>query len=280
VVDDATTGDPTLKAGFASVDSQPDPARLIAGMETTATWPSVKYLRTWERERLRLRPGDRLLDVGCGLGDAADALSAEVMPGGAVVGVDASDAMLAVARSRAPHIDFHIADALALDEPSSSFDACRSERMLQWVPDVDRAIGEMVRVLRPGGRLSLIDSDWRTLVMDIPDTEATAAVMDAMRQFRGASAFAGGLMLNICRDHGVSELECAGAAHVWTEWNPDESPAPQGLFPLRAMVPQLADLGLITPELGRRFVESAEDAARRNRLCISLTMFAVSGIRA
>src|SRR5262245_4038477 len=147
-MDDAATGDPTLRAGFPSVDSQPDPARLIASMETTATWPSVKYLRAWERERLRLGPGDRLLDVGCGLGDAADALSADVMPGGAVVGVDASEAMLAVARERAPQIEFRTADALALDEPSSSYDACRSERMLQWVPDVGRAIGEMVRVLR------------------------------------------------------------------------------------------------------------------------------------
>jgi len=279
-VDEGTSREPQLRAGFTSVDSQPDPGRLIAGMEETATWPSVKYLRAWERERLKLRPGDRLLDVGCGLGDAADALSEDVMPGGAVVGLDASEAMLAVARQRSPQIEFRIADALALDVPSSSFDACRSERMLQWVPDVDRAIAEMVRVLRPGGRLSLIDSDWRTFAVDLPDVEAATAVVNALREFRGASASAGGLMLNICRDHGVTDLESAGAAHVWTEWNPDETPAPPGLLPMRAIVPQLADMGLITPELGTRFVESAEDAGRRGRFCVSLTMFAVSGIRA
>ena len=272
--------EPQLRAGFTSVDSQPDPGQLVAGMEITATWPSVKYLRTWDRERLGLAPGDRLVDVGCGLGDAAHELSADVMPGGAVVGLDASEAMLAVARQRSPEIEFRIADALALDEPSSSFDACRSERMLQWVSDVDRAIGEMVRVLRPGGRLSLIDSDWRTFAVDIPDVEAATAVVKALRQFRGASASAGGRMLNICRDHGVTDLECAGAAHVWTEWNPDKSPAPPGLLPLRAFVPQLAEMGLISPEMGSRFVESAEDAGRRDRFCVSLTMFAVSGIRA
>jgi SAM-dependent methyltransferase len=188
--------------------------------------------------------------------------------------------MLAVARQRSPEIEFRIADALALDEPSSSIDACRSERMLQWVSDVDRAIGEMVRVLRPGGRLSLIDSDWRTFAVDLPDVEAATAVVDALRQFRGESASAGGRMLNICRDHGVTDLECVGAAHVWTEWNPEESPAPPGLLPLRAMVPQLAEMGLISSEMGSRFVESAEDAGRRGRFCVSLTMFAVSGIRA
>lgn len=276
---DPASDDPRVKAGFTAVDSQPDPARLVAGMESTARWPAVQLLRAWERERLRLRPGQQLLDVGCGLGDAADALSSDVMPGGHVVGLDVSEAMLDVARQRVPHVEFRIADALALDEQSASFDACRSERMLQWVSDADRAIGEMVRVVRPGGRLSLIDSDWRTLAIDIPDVEAATAVIDAMRTMRGARAAAGGLMLNICRDHGVTELECTGAAHVWTTWNPEESPSPPGLFPLRSLVPQLVELDLIDPGLGTRFVDSVEEAARRDRLCISLTMFAVSGTR-
>jgi SAM-dependent methyltransferase len=276
---DASRTDPDVAVGFTQVDAQPDTARLVAAMEVTAMWPAVRYLRAWERERLALGPGDRVLDVGCGLGDVASALAAAVAPGGKVVGLDGSEAMLAVARQRAPGVEFRIADALALEVPDASFDACRSERTLQWLSDIDGAISEMVRVLRAGGRLSLIDSDWRTFTVDVPDLEAVAAVRTAHEQIRGPSAAAGGRMLNLCRDHGLVDLECTGAPHVWTSWDPDDDPAPPGLFPLRTVIQQLAELGLVEPALASRFVEGVVEAARRDRLWISLTMFAVAGRR-
>jgi SAM-dependent methyltransferase len=276
--------EPDLRIGFSAVDEQPDAAPLIAAMDATATWPAVRQLRAHERERLALQTGDRLLDVGCGLGEAAVALAPQVGPDGEVVGLDVSDTMLDVARGRAADlglpIRFRVGDALALDEPSASFDACRSERMLQWVPDMRRAVAEMVRVLRPGGRLSLIDSDWRTLDADLPDAEALRAVIDAMATFRGESASAGGRLLNLCRDEGLTDLDCVAAAHVWTSWDPDAEPSPAGLFPIRIVAPQLVELGLIEPHLAARFVDSLEEAGRRDRLCISLTMLGVTGRRA
>ena len=70
-------------------------------MEATAAWPAVRQLRVRERARLGLQAGDRLLDVGCGLGDVAVDLARDVTPGGGVVGVDASEVMLEAARRRA-----------------------------------------------------------------------------------------------------------------------------------------------------------------------------------
>ena len=172
---------------------------------------------------------------------------------------------------------FRVADSLALDEPSGSFDACRSERMLQWVPDVEQAIREMVRVLRPGGRLSLIDSDWRTLAADLPDLEALDAFTAAMKAFRGASAAAGGRMLNLCRDQGLRDLECVAATHVWTAWDPDVEPGPAGLLPIHTAVPQLVDLGLLDADLSRRFIDNIVEAGRHDRFCVSLTMLSVTG---
>src|SRR5262245_57083224 len=87
--------------GFAVVDAQPDSAALVAGMAATAEWPAVRQLRAFERQHLDLRAGDRVLDVGCGRGDVAISLASLVTPGGEVVGVDVSDAMLAVARQAA-----------------------------------------------------------------------------------------------------------------------------------------------------------------------------------
>ena len=189
--------------------------------------------------------------------------------------------MLEVARSRAEAagtaITFRTADALALDIDDDSFDACRSERMLQWVPDVDAAVREMVRVLRPGGRLSLIDTDWRTFVADIPDSEAFELVMAAMNARRGPSAAAGTRLLNACRDLSLVDLEFTTATHVWTQWDPDSSERLPGVFPLRPISMQLAEVGLIGHDVPDRFADSLETAARDDRLFLSLTMFAVFG---
>lgn len=62
-----------------------------------------------------------------------------------------------------------IGDALALDEPDDSFDAARCERVLQWVSDPAAAVAELTRVVRPGGRICLIDTDWSTLRLDAGD---------------------------------------------------------------------------------------------------------------
>ena len=281
---DGAHGDhPDLATGFSEVDAQPDAAYLVAAMDATALWPAVQQLRAWEREHLALRPGDRLLDVGCGLGDAAMALAGDVQPGGAVVGVDASEAMLAVARERAAAgglaVDFHVADAMAIDQPDASFDACRSERMLQWVPDVELAIAEMVRVLRPGGRLSLIDTDWRTIAADVPDVDAWEVVRAALLASRGGAAAAGGRLLNLCRERGLEGIASTAASHLWTAWDPDHEPGPSGLFPLRSAVPQLVEMGLLDASVAARFVADVVDAARRDRTCISVTMIAVTGRR-
>ena len=64
--------------GFDAVDDHADVPMLLRAMDETAQWDATKQLRAWEREQLALRPGQRLLDVGCGLGDAALALAADL----------------------------------------------------------------------------------------------------------------------------------------------------------------------------------------------------------
>ena len=271
---------PSIEDGFTRVDAQPDPSVLTTGMEQTAQWPAVRTLRAWEREHLALAAGDRVVDVGCGLGDVATELAALVAPGGELVAIDASNAMLDLARARVPdarRITFRVGDAEALDLPDDAFDACRSERMLQWVDRPDRAIAEMVRVLRPDGRLVVTDTDWRTLSVDLPDVEAVTATLDALMAFRGDQGRAGGRLLNLCRDSGLVDLDITAVAHVWTEWDVEREPSIPGFFPFRPTFAQLVDRGLLDADILDRFLDDIESAARADRLCISLTMLSVSG---
>ena len=100
-----------------------------------------------------VRPGDRVLDACCGTGDLA--LAAEVA-GGRVTGADFSERMLERARRKSSTIEWVQADMLALPFAAGSFDAATIGFGIRNL-DLDRGLGELARVLRPGGRLGCLE---------------------------------------------------------------------------------------------------------------------------
>ncbi len=119
--------------------------------------------RLWKCRLIRLagiRPGELALDVCCGTGDVAFALAAA---GATVTGFDFSEPMLAVARNRARAVApgaspvFQQGDALNLPFADASFDVVTISYGLRNLADFDRGVRELARVLRPGGRLLVLD---------------------------------------------------------------------------------------------------------------------------
>lgn len=113
-------------------------------------------------ERAELRPGDAALDVCCGTGDLAFELMRRVSPGGHVVGCDFSEPMLDLAREKAAKrgadgARFEWADALRLPYDADRFDAVTVGFGVRNLADLDRGLAEMSRVLRPGGRLVVLE---------------------------------------------------------------------------------------------------------------------------
>ncbi|WP_167108148.1 bifunctional demethylmenaquinone methyltransferase/2-methoxy-6-polyprenyl-1,4-benzoquinol methylase UbiE [Mycobacterium sp. DL592] len=117
--------------------------------------------RLWKRRTMdlcALRPGERVLDVATGTGDLAFLEAAVVGPTGEVIGVDSCTPMLDVARKRTPAvIDFQEGDAMDLKFPDTSFDIVTIGFGLRNVADRGQALREFHRVLRPGGRLVVLD---------------------------------------------------------------------------------------------------------------------------
>ena len=113
-------------------------------------------------DRAELAPGDSALDVCCGTGDLALALAPRVGAQGRVVGCDFSEPMLELARGKAAErgvsqISFEWADALELPYEDAGFDAVTVGFGVRNLADLDTGLGEMARVLRPGGRLVILE---------------------------------------------------------------------------------------------------------------------------
>jgi ubiquinone/menaquinone biosynthesis C-methylase UbiE len=152
-------------------------SRRVAATYAT---PDVVEQRRAVRAMLRPRPGELVLDVGCGPGFLAREMAEEVGPTGSVRGIDPSEDMLAIARAQtapgAP-LDFGPGEATALPFPDGTFDVITATQVYEYVADLPTALAEARRVLRIGGRLLVLDTDWDSIVWHSPDPELTRRVL-------------------------------------------------------------------------------------------------------
>lgn len=113
---------------------------------------------------MALGPGEDVLDVGTGNGVMVRDILEQVGPSGSASGLDAAAPMVAMARKLCPSGDFVQGGASALPFKDECFDVVTAAQLLCFLPDQNQALKEMHRVLRPGGRIVILDTDWDSLV--------------------------------------------------------------------------------------------------------------------
>jgi ubiquinone/menaquinone biosynthesis C-methylase UbiE len=119
-----------------------------------------------------IRPGDTVLDLGCGPGADLTAFAEATGREGRVIGIDSDPAAVAEATARAarlPQVEVALGDGHALDIPDASVDRVHTDRVLQHVADPPAVLREARRVLRTGGSAVFAEPDWDTLIIDYPD---------------------------------------------------------------------------------------------------------------
>lgn len=147
-------------------------AAAVKGIEAIYLTPDVVAQRARVIELLAPTPGEQILDVGVGPGLLALDLARLVGESGRLVGLDVAPAMVAAATARLaglPQAEVRVGDAAELDLPDGAFDAAVSTQVYEYVADMPRALSELRRVLRPGGRAVILDTDWRSLVWHSSD---------------------------------------------------------------------------------------------------------------
>src|SRR4051794_19272892 len=207
-----------VHGGFVDVDDAENPDAFIAYLDEADALPLIQDLRQATEERLALQPSEAVVDVGCGTGTALAQLAAAVGERGRAVGVDASAEMLAVARTRLPEwIELVRADAASLLLETDSIDAYRAERLYQHLDEPLGALAEAQRILKPEGRIVLVDPDWGGLVVDVDDHEAFRRAREASIAPR-PGATVGRRLRRLLLEAGFRDVEITGSAPVLTDF--------------------------------------------------------------
>ncbi len=259
--------------GFSDVDRTNDADYFIRFLDEASADESFQAYKQHSFALLDLQPGQHVLEVGCGTGEDARALAQRVAPGGRVVAVDGSQSMIATARRRAEGcglpVEFQAGDAHQLPFADESFDASRADRIFMHLHSPPRALAEMVRVTRPGGRVLVYEVDFETTTVDVPDRTRTRKIVNIWCDgFR--DGWLGRHMPALFREAGLLDVGITPAT-LWLRY----PVAMQMVGP--ATVERACAVGVLTAAEGEDWLRQLQQRHEEGLLFCTLTGFLVVG---
>jgi ubiquinone/menaquinone biosynthesis C-methylase UbiE len=260
---------------WTAVDETPSPRAFIEYLDAVSSLTGIQSIKQQTFNRLLAREGDHLLDVGCGAGDDVRALAQLVGNSGRVVGFDVSATMIEEARLRSSSlnlpIEFCLGDADSLHFPNDTFTGCRTDRVLVHLDDPFRTVSEIVRVLRPGGRLVVFDFDWETLIVDAPDRALTRRLLNSFCD-QGTSRWIGRQLRGLFSSLALTEIDVTAETLMFVDYAQANRVLMFGATAKKAVAE-----GLVTAGEAERWLQDLERSQAEGRFFAALTGFCVSG---
>jgi len=233
--------------------------------------PDIVAQRQFTLDHLKLKKGDHVIDIGCGPGLLAMDMAEIVGPTGRVIGVDPSEDMCAIAADRCKDvgsITIKDGDANTLPCETSSLDAAIATQVYEFVPEIDAALTEAYRALKPGGQLAIIDTDWDSVVMRTDDRDRMHKVLEGRRDHFVHPDLPGRL---------PSLLSKAGFDLAYSGGTPIVNTSmAQGTYSaeiIRSSAKQAAKREGLSPEIAEAWLKELEGFEARGEFFFSITRF-------
>lgn len=266
---------PSLR--FDAVDSF-DAQTCIDFLDRAHNIAEVNQFKQFSYDLLRPQPGDRVLEIGCGIGIDARAIARKLGPTGRVVAVDRSSSMIAEAQRRCigteSNVVFQQADVYALPFADGHFQSVRADRLLHFLARPAAAVAEMVRVVQAGGRVVIGEPDWDSLTIEGGESQTTAVILAHAWSGPSTSRGIGARLPQLFREAGLEvdlvvpqSLEVRGF---------QQSVA---LFQLAGLAYGAVVAGRLSAGDARNWFKSLDDASRRGELVCSLPGYTVAGVK-
>ena len=267
----------SFRRGNVAEDPDADLAAQVFVLDLQERLPGVQRLRDWTLAALDPQPGERAVDVGCGTGTEVRRLAELVGSDGEAIGVEPHPGMRAEAEGRTAAAGvaarFVDGDALSLPFADGSVDAIRCERVFQHLSDPEGAARELARVLAPGGRAVVVDSDWGTAVQSMGDQDVVARLAESSRR-RMANPLSGRRLRGQLHRAGLAvDPDIAATAVVM----PDETIRQMHL--LRLNMALAVEEGAISDDEASALERDVIASVDAGESFFAVTMFAVLGRR-
>lgn len=246
-------------------------ARMVTVLDAQDAAPAIERLRAWMLAAGDVRRGEVCVDLGSGTGTMTRRLASLTGPDGRAIGVEPNPGLRQVAEGRAEgagsSAEFRPGLATELPFEDGSVDVLWCERVLQHVPEPQAAVDEIARVLRPGGRALLLDSDHDTRVQSDVDPDVARAIT---RAFMGqvANPMAARHLLRQAITAGLAVDPDIGSSAL--VFGPEQL-AGSDLFTMAAE--QAVADGLVTREQADDAMAAMDEAAREGWAFAAVTVF-------
>jgi SAM-dependent methyltransferase len=257
--------------GFVAVDRQDDPSRWVRRLDLLHREPFYVAYKTRVMTLLTPRPGGSYLEIGGGTGDDARALMRTAQA--RVVMLDVSKTMAVEARRRGL-ADALVGDGASLPFASGVFDGCWADRIFQHLRHPALALHELVRALRPDGRIVTVDPDYDTQVVDVADQALARQVL----RFRSDDALQNGTiahrMAGMFVGAGLRDVRVEGMTLVVRD-----PTAVDNVMGLRTWAATAHRYGRLSTEDAARWPLLIDEAIASRRFLYAVTFFLTSGTK-
>ena len=238
----------------------------------------VKDLKLRTYELMKIQPGQKILDVGCGPASDTIQLAQLVGQAGKVFGVDNDQAMIDEAERRAEKegvagwVKHKIADSGSLPFDTSDLDAVRSERLFQHLLEPERTLSEMIRVTKSGGWIVVLDTDWGSFSFDTSEVDIERRLVRVYAEKQVNNGYSGRQLYRLFHQQKLTNI----TVELYPLFVTNYALARQ--VTLFDKTEQIAlTTGIVTEEEMQRWHADLEQADSHNAFFCSVTMVLVAG---